>query len=251
MPRFCTNLTMMFTEVPFLDRFNAASAAGFAAAEMLSPYDAAASEVRSAADAAGVAFALYNTPLGDTPGARGHGAIPGGRDLFRAGFEKAIAYAEDLQPDCIHVMAGLAEGGAAEETFLENLAWAAAQAPDQRLAIEPINNRDIPGYFLNTTDQAVRILDAVNAPNLGLQFDVYHVQIMEGDLTRRLERLAPRIFHVQIAGVPDRHEPDRGEFALNHVLSTLDRIGYQGWVGCEYNPAGRTEDGLGWMAAFR
>ena len=164
---------------------------------------------------------------------------------------KALDYARVLRPASLHVMAGLTSGPVAAQTYVDNLAWAAAQAPDQQLAIEPINNRDIPGYFLNTTDQAIALMDRVGAPNLGLQFDIYHVQIMEGDLTRRLERLAPRIAHIQLAGVPERNEPDESEVDLANVMGVLDRIGYAGWVGCEYRPAARTEDGLAWMAQFR
>lgn len=252
MPRFCANLTMMFTEVPFLERFAAAADAGFKAVEMLFPYEALASEVRAAADAAGTTIALYNTPPGSwEAGDRGLAAIPGREEAFRAAFGQALDYARVLDPGCLHVMSGLTRGEAATRTLIENLKWAAAQAPDRQLAIEPINTRDIPGYFLNTTDQAIAILDAVGAPNVGLQFDIYHVQIMEGDLTRRLERLAGRIAHIQLAGVPERHEPDRSEVDLAHAMAVLDRIGYAGWVGCEYRPAGRTADGLGWFDAYR
>ena len=252
MPRFCANLTMMFTEVPFLERFDAAVRAGFGAVEMLFPYEAPAADVRAAADAAGVAIALYNTPAGDwTKGERGLAALPGRQADFRAAFGRALDYAGVLEPGRIHVMAGIAKGKDARTTFVENLAWAAAEAPGQQLCIEPINDRDIPGYFLNRTSEAIPIIDEVGAANLGLQFDIYHVQIMEGDMTRRLERLADRIVHVQLAGVPERHEPDAGELNVAHVMGTLDRIGYDGWVGCEYHPAGRTEDGLGWLANLR
>lgn len=252
MPRFCANLTMMFTEVPFLERFGAAARAGFRGVEMLFPYEAPASEVRAAVEAAGIEIALFNTPAGAWgAGDRGLAAVPGREEEFRAAFRKAMDYAAVLKPGCVHVMAGLTQGAEAEETFIGNLKWAAAEAPGQRLCIEPINSRDIPGYFLNTTAQAMPIIDAVGAPNLGLQFDIYHVQIMEGDLTRRMERLAERIFHVQLAGVPERHEPDTSEVALDNVMGVLDRIGYEGWVGCEYHPAGRTEDGLGWFDRFR
>jgi hydroxypyruvate isomerase len=146
-------------------------------------------------------------------------------------------------------MAGNAAGKSAQATYVDNLRWAAERAPEQTFVIEPINTRDMPAYFLNRSDQAVAIMEAVGAPNLKLQFDIYHAQIMEGDLTRRLERLIGHIGHIQIAGVPDRHEPDVGELNITHLFETLDRLGYDGWVGCEYRPAGRTEDGLGWFRA--
>ena len=251
MPKFCANLSMMFTEVPFLERFGAAAAAGFPAVEMLFPYEAPANEVKAAADAAGVQIALFNTPAGAwDDGQRGLSALPGQEAAFRDAFAKMMDYAAVLEPHCLHIMAGLSQGDAAAQTYAENLAWAAAEAPDHQFAIEPINNRDIPGYFLNRTDQAVAILDRVGAENIGLQFDIYHVQIMEGDLTRRFEALKDRVVHVQLAGVPDRHEPDQSEVNLHHIMSTLDRCGYRGWVGCEYRPAGRTEDGLRWLGAF-
>lgn len=252
MPRFCANLTMMFTEVPFLERFSQAAKAGFSGVEMLFPYEAPAADVRAAAAAAGVEIALYNVPPGSwEAGDRGLAAIPGQEGAFREAFARALDYARVLNPGCLHVMSGLTRDEAATRTLIDNLKWAAAQAPDQQLAIEPINTRDIPGYFLNTTDQAIEILDEVGAQNVGLQFDIYHVQIMEGDLTRRIERLAGRIVHVQLAGVPERHEPDQSEVDLAHVIGVLDRVDYAGWVGCEYHPAGRTRDGLGWFAAFR
>ena len=251
MPRFCANLTMMFTEVPFLDRFERAARAGFQAVEMLFPYEAPASEVRAAANGAGVEIALFNAPPGSWDnGDRGLAAMPGKQAEFQAAFAQAMDYAAVLQSRSLHLMSGLTKDAAATDTLIENLRWAAEQAPDQQMAIEPINTRDIPGYFLNTTDQAIEILDAAGAPNIGLQFDIYHVQIMEGDLTRRLERLAKRIVHVQLAGVPDRHEPDASEVGLSHVMAVLDRIGFAGWVGCEYRPAGRTEDGLSWLRQF-
>lgn len=144
-------------------------------------------------------------------------------------------------------MAGHAAGAGAQACYVDNLRWAADEAPDRTLVIEPINNRDMPGYFLSRSDVAIGVIGAVGAHNLMLQFDLYHAQIMEGDLTKRLERLIPDIGHIQIAGVPDRHEPDEGESNIWHHFATLDRLGYQGWVGCEYRPKGKTEDGLGWF----
>ena len=229
MPRFAANLSTMFTERAFPERFAAAAAAGFTAA-----------------------LALFNTPPGAwAAGERGLAALPGREEDFRRAFGQALGYAEVLRPACLHVMAGRAEGPAARDTYLRNLAWAAGQAGAQRLTIEPINSRDIPGYHVATSADAEAVLDAVNSPNLGLQLDLYHAQIMEGDLTRRLERLVPRIFHVQIAGVPDRHEPDEGEVNYPHLFAALDRLGFEGFVGCEYRPRGRTEDGLGWFRAMQ
>lgn len=249
MPRFAANLTMMFTERPFLERFEAAAAAGFRAVEFLFPYDWPAAEVRAALDAAGLELALFNAPPGDwEAGERGLAALPGREAEFREAFARALDYAAVLRPARLHVMAGLATGPEARETYLANLAWAAGAAGAQRLAIEPINSRDMPGYHLATSEDAVAVLDAVGAGNLGLQLDLYHAQIMEGDLTRRIERLLPRIAHVQIASVPERHEPDEGEVNYPHLFALLDRLGYAGFVGCEYRPKGRTEDGLGWLA---
>ncbi len=248
MPRFAANLTMMFTERPFLERFEAAAAAGFRAVEFLFPYDRAAAEVRAALDAAGLELALFNAPPGDwDAGERGLAALPGREADFRETLAQALDYAAVLRPARLHLMAGLASGPAARETYRANLAWAAEAAAGQGLTIEPINARDMPGYHLATSEDAVSVLDAVGAANLGLQLDLYHAQIMEGDLTRRIERLLPRIAHVQIAGVPERHEPDQGEVSYPHLFALMDRLGYAGFVGCEYRPRARTEDGLGWM----
>lgn len=252
MPRFAANLSMMFTEYAFLDRFQAAAEAGFEAVEFLFPYDEAALDVRAALDGAGLQQALFNCPPGDWDGGeRGMASIPGREAEFRDTIAKALDYAAVIAPDRLHIMAGLAEGLEAEKTYNENLRWAAAQAPDRTFVIEPINSRDMPGYFLSTSSAGLRLLDAIGAANLKLQFDLYHAQIMEGDLTKRLEALIDRIGHVQIAGVPDRHEPDEGELNYPALFEVLDRLGYDGWVGCEYRPAGRTTDGLGWFAPYR
>jgi len=251
MPRFCANLSMMFTEHPFLDRFAAAAAAGFQAVEFLFPYDHAPEDIRAAMVSAGLTQTLFNAPPGDwEAGERGMAAIPGRGPEFRDSIETALAYAEVLKPERLHVMAGHAAGKGAQAAYIDNLAWAAERAGDQVIVIEPINTRDMPSYFLNRSDQAVGIIEAVGAPNLRLQFDLYHAQIMEGDLTRRLERMIGYIAHMQIAGVPDRHGPDRGELNVAHLFGVLDRLGYDGWVGCEYRPAGRTEDGLDWVKPY-
>jgi hydroxypyruvate isomerase len=248
MPRFAANLSMMFTERPFLERFDAAAAAGFEAVEFLFPYAFPAAEIREALDRNGLAMALFNAPPGDfEAGERGLASLKGREQEFRDAIALALDYVAVLKPGRLHIMAGNAEGPEARAIYIDNLAYAAEAAGGQRLCIEPINSRDMPGYHLNTSTDALTVLDAVGARNLGLQFDLYHAQIMEGDLTRRLERLMPRIAHIQIAGVPDRHEPDIGEVNFAHLFATIDRLGYDGYVGCEYRPAARTEDGLGWL----
>ena len=249
MPRFAANLSMMFTERPFMARFDAAAAAGFDSVEFLFPYAHPAAEIRGALDRNGLELALFNAPPGDwEAGERGLASLKGREAEFRDSIARALDFAAVLQPRRIHVMAGIAEGLEARAVYLANLAHTAEAAGAQGLCIEPINSRDMPGYHLNNSTDAVAVLDAVGAANLGLQFDLYHAQITEGDLTRRLEALMPRIAHIQIAGVPDRHEPDTGEVNYPHLFGVLDRLGYGGFVGCEYRPAGRTEDGLGWFA---
>jgi hydroxypyruvate isomerase len=239
---------MMFTERPFMERFDAAAAAGFAAVEFLFPYAHPAAEIRDALDRSGLALALFNAPPGDwEAGERGMASLAGREAEFRDSMALALDYAAVLRPHRLHIMAGLAQGAQARASYIANLAHAARVAGKQALCIEPINSRDMPGYHLNNSTDAVAVLDAVGAGNLGLQFDLYHAQIMEGDLTRRLEALMPRIAHIQIAGVPDRHEPDTGEVDFTHLFGVLDRLGYDGFVGCEYRPRGRTEDGLGWF----
>ena len=251
MPNSAANLSMMFTEHAFLDRFRAARSAGFVAVEYLFPYDFEPTAVKAALDEVGLQQALFNAPPGDwEAGERGMASIPGREQEFRDTIGKALEYASILKPDAVHVMAGIATGDTARTTYIDNLRWAAKQAGDQKLVIEPINSRDMPGYFLSGSDQAVDIIEAVGDPNLQLQFDLYHMQIMEGDLTRRMERLMPFIGHIQIAGVPDRHEPDVGELNFPHLFETLDRLGYSGWIGCEYRPAGATVDGLGWFSDY-
>jgi hydroxypyruvate isomerase len=259
MPRLAANLSMMFTEHPFEARFEAAARAGFRAVEFLFPYDWPSSQVAQWLAEAGVENVLFNLPPGDwVSGERGLAALPGREIEFRAALRKALDYAQVLGTPRLHVMAGLIPAGAdaglrarMRETYLDNLRWAAQEAlqAERTLLIEPINPRDIPGYWLNHQQEALDVIAEVGAPNLRLQFDLYHAQIVDGDLTRRIERQVGLTGHVQIAGVPDRHEPDAGELAITHLLATLDRVGYAGWVGCEYRPRGQTEAGLGWIAA--
>ena len=258
MPRFAANLSMMFTEVPFLERFAAAEAAGFEAVEYLFPYEHEAEVIRAALDAAGLQQALFNMPPGDfAKGERGIAALPGREAEFRDGLAKALHYAEVIGAQRLHCMAGLI--GADDDrahfssTYLANLALAAEQAAAAGITIliEPINSRSIPGYFLNYQRDGRRIIERVGASNLKLQLDFFHCQIMEGDLAMHLRELIGVIDHVQVAGVPERHEPDVGEINYPYLFDLLDEVGYAGWVGCEYIPKGRTEDGLGWFQPYR
>ena len=248
MPRFAANLTTLFTEVPFLDRFAAASAAGFGAVEFLFPYENPPAQVAEGLRRVGLDCVLFNLPPGDWAGGeRGIAALPGREEAFRRTVALALDYALALDAPRLHAMAGA--GATNRDVYVANLRFAAdALAADGReLLIEPINGRDMPGYFLQDWEQACAIQDAVDRPNLRLQADLYHLQIIGGDLTRLLERDMGRIGHVQIAGVPERHEPDGGEVHYPHLFEALDRLGYTGWIGCEYHPRGRTEDGLGWL----
>ncbi len=254
MPRFAANLSMMFTEVGFLDRFDAASRAGFRGVEFLFPYEHPAAEIRRRLDAGGLTQALFNMPPGDwAKGERGIACLPGRQGAFREGVKRALDYAAALDCKLVHCMAGLVPAGlslvTAGAVYAANLAWAAEQASAAgvKLVIEPINHRDMPGYFLNTQAQGAAIVDAIGREKLGLQFDVYHVQVTEGDITKRMEQFMPVIAHMQIADVPARNEPGTGEIGWPFVFARMDALGYQGWVGCEYRPAGATEAGLGWL----
>jgi hydroxypyruvate isomerase len=257
-PRFAANLSMMFTDVPFLERFGRAAAAGFAAVEYLFPYEHPPEAIRAALDAAGLEQALFNLPPGDFgKGERGIAALPGREAEFRDGLDQALDYARVLGATKLHCMAGLIGGkddrAQFSSTYLANLALAANKAAAQGITvlIEPINNRSIPGYFLNYQRDGRRIIEQVGAANLKLQLDFFHCQIMEGDLAVHLRELIGIVGHVQIAGVPERHEPDIGEINYPYLFDLLDEVGYAGWVGCEYTPKGRTEDGLGWFEPYR
>ena len=257
MPRFAANLTMLFDEVPFRERYAAASAAGFAGVECLFPYEVPADELAELVAGLGLAQVLFNLPPGDwESGERGLAALPGRAAEFRDSVDVALHYARRLRCPTLHVMAGLVPEGAnrnaMHRTYVDNLRYAADVVANDGidLVIEPLNDRDVPGYFLSRVDAAAEIVAEVDRPNVGLQFDCYHVQIMDGDLATRLERHAPLIRHVQIAGVPERHEPDTGEIAYPYLFDLLDRLGYAGWIGCEYRPATTTGAGLGWLAAY-
>ena len=258
MPRFAANLSMLYNEHPFLDRFGAAARDGFAAVEFLFPYEFPAAELAARLAAHGLQQVLFNAPPGDwASNERGVACLPGREDEFRRGVERALDYARALNCPRIHLMAGLTPEGAdrarLRQTYLANLAWAAAQARDITFVIEPINTRDIPRFFLNRQDEAHAVLADVGAPNLKVQMDLYHCQIVEGDLAKKIEAYVPtgRVGHIQIAGVPERHEPDFGELNYPYMFELIDRLSYDGFIGCEYRPRGKTSDGLGWFAPYK
>mgnify|MGYP005848989395 FL=1 len=257
MPRFAANLSMMFQEHPFLDRFAAAAACGFRGVEFLFPYDHPAETIAETAARAGVEIVLFNMPPGDFAGGeRGLASLPGREAEVERGIATALAYARILGVTRLHMMAGLLPEESLRpqrlELFRRSLAKAAAAAAPQavRILVEAINTRDIPGYLLNRQDDALAQLDAVAAPNTALQLDLYHRQIMEGDLAAAIRRLLPRVGHIQIAGTPGRHEPDLGEVNYPFLFDLLDELGYAGWIGCEYRPRAGTREGLGWAARW-
>jgi len=257
-PKFAANLTMMFNEVPFMERFAAAAQAGFRAVEFLFPYDHPAEDIAQQLKANQLENVLFNMPPGDwNAGERGIASLPGREAEFREGVAKAISYAKTLGTPRLHVMAGLfpADADRAErrKTYVENLRFACAEAETAGITvlIEPINTRDIPGYFLNTQADAHAIREEIGAPNLKVQMDFYHVQIVEGDIETKVRLYLSHIGHIQIAGVPRRNEPDTGEVNHAYLFRMLDEVGYDGWIGCEYRPAKGTVEGLGWMKAFQ
>jgi len=256
MPRFAANLSMMYTEHPFPERFAAAARDGFAAVEYLFPYEHDARELAGWLKQHGLIQVLFNAPPGDwAAGERGLACLPGREAEFRRGVAQALEYAQVLGCPRVHVMAGLlpagAERAALQATYLSNLAWAADQAAraGADVLIEPINTRDIPRYFLNRQDHAHSIVAEVGAPNLKVQMDLYHCQIVEGDVATKLRRYLPtgRVGHLQIAGVPERQEPDIGELNHDYLFDVIDELGFDGWIGCEYRPKAGTSAGLGWM----
>jgi hydroxypyruvate isomerase len=252
MPRFCANLNFLFTEVPLLDRFGAAAKAGFKGVEIGNPYEASAAEIAAKLKAHGLTLALINTSAGDGAKAeRGRSALAGRERDFDADLEAALGYAKSTGCNLIHVMAGLVHQGARRETFVANLKKGArkAAAAGVNLVIEPINRRDIPGYFLNKLAEARAVIYEVSEPNLGLQFDLYHRQVEDGDVAVALKEYAALTRHYQIANPPDRGEPDEGDLNYRWLLQQIDASGYKGWVGCEYKPRRSTVEGLGWAAA--
>ncbi|MBY3595322.1 MULTISPECIES: 2-oxo-tetronate isomerase [Rhizobium] len=258
MPKFSANLSFLYQDLSFLDRFAAAAKDGFAALEYLGPYAEPKQKVAEALQASGLKQALFNVPSGDWAGGeRGIACLPDRIEEFRTGVALALDYAEALACEQVNVISGLVSRGTdpetLEEVLVDNLKYAAQRCADAgiKLLIEPINLRDIPGFFLSTTDHAERILEKVGSDNLYIQYDFYHMQIMQGDLIPTFTRLKDRIAHVQIADNPGRNEPGTGEINYGFVLSELDRLGYDGWVGCEYKPKAGTSEGLGWMNPYR
>lgn len=258
MPRFAANLSMLFTEVPFLDRFERAAKAGFDAVEFLFPYAFAAADIKDRLGAYKLELVLFNTPAGDWDGGeRGLACNPSRVGDFRTGVAQAIEYARALGAPRVHCMAGKAPAGASDavlrRTYVENLRYAAAELKGYGLdaLIEPINHYDIPGYYLNRTAQALAVIDEVGAANLLLQYDIYHAQRTEGELAATMAKHLAKIGHMQLADNPGRNEPGSGEINYPFLFAHMDRIGYKGHVGCEYKPAGNTEAGLGWFKAIR
>ncbi|HEX4234765.1 MAG TPA: 2-oxo-tetronate isomerase [Caldimonas sp.] len=260
MPRFAANLTMLYPEHAFLDRFAAAAADGFEAVEYLFPYEWPSARLASVLAEHGLQQVLFNAAEGDfATGERGIAALPGREDEFRSAIDRGLDYATALACPRLHVMAGLATSPQSRSSmravYLANLAWAARRAESAGIdvLIEPINTRDIPGYFLNRQDEAHAIVADVGAPNLKVQMDLYHCQIVEGDVATKLRRYLPtgRVGHLQIAGVPERHEPDLGELRYAYLFDVVDALAWDGWIGCEYRPRAATSSGLGWLRSYR
>jgi hydroxypyruvate isomerase len=255
MPRFAANLTMMFTEVPFLDRFDAAAKAGFTAVEFLFPYDHPAEAIGERLRRNGLTQALFNLPPGNwDAGEKGFAALPDRFADLQQSLHTALPYAQATGVKRLHLMAGMASRSdpKAVAAFRKSVAWAAEFLNPHGLdvVLEPINPRNVPGYFLNDFVFARDLIVELNIPNLKLQFDIYHCQIIHGDVTMRLREMMPLIGHIQIAGIPSRNEPDGEELNYPFLFDELDRLGYQGFVGCEYNPRGKTTDGLGWFKSY-
>lgn len=255
MPQFAANLGYLFTERPLLERIDAAAAAGFKAVELQFPYDVPAAAVKAAIGKNNLTILGINTPPGEREGEFGLAAVPSREKDWQVQFARALEYASAIGGSAIHCLAGKVateQRPAADRVFIDNLARAAdlAAAKNITLLIEPINARDRPNYFLNHVEHAAGLIAKIGKPNIRVQFDFYHVQIVGGDLIRRLEKFLPVIGHLQCAAVPSRHEPDEGEVNYPAVFEVVDRIGYRGWIGAEYRPRGRTEDGLGWARPY-
>jgi hydroxypyruvate isomerase len=257
MPKLAANLSMLFTEAAFLERFGAAARAGFRAVEYQYPYEWPAKEVAAAAREAGVEVVLHNMPPGDAQrGERGTTCLAGREQRFRDDLERAIEYAKLARCASLHLMAGVVPAGveraALHATYIANLRHAARRLAGEgmRLLIEPLSERTVANCFLRSSAQAVQVLDEVAAGNALLQYDLFHMQIMEGNLAATIERLLPRIGHLQLADAPGRNEPGTGEINFDFMLRHIDRIGYSGWIGCEYNPLGDTVEGLKWAQPY-
>jgi hydroxypyruvate isomerase len=254
MPKLAANLSMLFTEADFLDRFDAAAKAGFKGVEYLFPYDYPAEVIKARLDQNGLEQVLFNLPAGDwAAGSRGIAVDPSRVEEFKAGVDQAIAYARVLGNKQVNCLAGIPPAGVsaeqAEATFVANLKYAAEKLKEAgiKLIAEAINTRDIPGFFLNNSKQALDIIEKVGSDNLAFQYDIYHMQIMEGDIIPTIEKNLSIINHIQLADNPGRHEPGTGELNYHNIFAFLDKVGYQGWVGAEYKPATTTEAGLGWL----
>jgi hydroxypyruvate isomerase len=253
-PRFAANLVFLYPQAGFLDRFALAARDGFAAVEFFFPYAYPPAELAQRLADNGLQLAVFNATPRVNPAERGIAALPGREAEFRAGFLRALEYAQALNCPLLHTMAGIAPPGVERarllDTYAENLAWAAAQAAQQgrKLLIEPINPRDSPGFLISRQEQAHALIERIGSPHIQVMMDLYHCQIVEGDVEMKLRKYIPtgRVGHVQIAGVPQRHEPDTGELNYAHLLGVLDALGYTGWVGCEYHPRGDTTAGLAW-----
>ncbi len=255
MPRFAANLGYLFTERSLLERIDAAAAAGFKAIELQFPYEVSTAAVRAAIEKNKLAILGLNTPPGGREGEFGLAAVPGREKDWQVLFTRALDYANAIGASAIHCLAGKVtpeQRPAADRVFIDNLARAADLAAEKKitLLIEPINGRDRPNYFLNHVEHAADIIAKVAKPNIRVQFDFYHAQIVGGDLIHRLEKFLPVIGHLQCAAVPSRHEPDEGEINYPAVFEAVDNLGYQGWIGAEYRPRARTEEGLGWARKY-
>jgi len=252
MPTFAANLSLMFNEWDFLDRFDAAAQVGFTAVEFLFPYEHPPEVIAAALDSSGLDLALFNLPAGDwAKGERGLAALPDRFDEVKAGVHKALPYIEATGVKRVHLMAGIADARSpeADAAYRKSVSHVAAKLDEVgvQVMIEPINGRDMPGYFLNDFAIAETVIGELRLPNLKLQFDVYHRQIIRGDVVMALRALMPIIGHVQIASVPSRNEPDSEELNYPYIFRELDLLGYEGFVGCEYRPRGKTRDGLDWF----
>ena len=258
MPKFCANLTMLFNEVDFLDRFDRAAKAGFKGVEYLFPYAWKKEQLVEKLGAFGLSQALHNLPAGDwNKGERGIACLPGRETEFQEGVGKAIEYAKALKCPQVNCLAGLTPAGVpadkVRKTLVANLRFAAAALEKEgiRLLVEALNDKDVPGFYLVRTADVLALIQEVGHPNVYVQYDVYHMQIMEGNLTKTIQANLDKIAHIQIADNPGRNEPGTGEINYPYLFKTIDAAGYQGWIGCEYKPAGKTEDGLGWLQPFR
>ena len=258
MPKFAANLTMLFNEVPFLERFGEAASSGFDAVEFLFPYDFEKSTLAELLKKHGLKLVLHNLPAGDWGrGERGIACHPDRAEEFRQGVGRAIDYAAALGCPKVNCLAGVLPPGvsaeAARKTLVANLRYAAPRLADAGLGLllEPVNSRDIPGFFIDRTAPALGVIAEVGAENLKLQYDIYHAQVMEGDLARTIERAFARIGHIQLADNPGRNEPGTGEINFPYLFQRIDELGYAGWIGCEYKPRATTAGGLSWLEAYR